>query len=205
MKIREFVEGYVNRIDKLKEQYINDNLKITKYIPFVKKDAIARVVVDRSTYKYETYEKEDGTIESRKTNEIQVNSSIQYLLFCRVVIENYTDLEVETEGFFEEYDALKQSGLLDKLMVGSENVPPMIPADEIGELRMLIDMKQKDELTNKCEIHNFISEQVTRFGELAGVLLNPVFDKISEQLENISDEDVEKIRGKANDFLEVVK
>ena len=90
-------------------------------------------------------------------------------------------------------------------MVGNENVPPMIPVSEISELRTLIDMKQKDELTNRCEIHNFISGQVTRFGELAGILLNPVFDKISEQLENISDEDVDKIKEKANDFLEVVK
>ena len=205
MKIKEFCKGYSNRIDKLKDDYLKENLKITTYLPFLRKDAIATVLVDRSTYKFESYTKEDGTIGSKKTDEIKVNSVAQYLLFCRVVIENYTNLEVETDSFYEEYDALKQCGLLDKLMVGSENVPPMIPADEIGELRMLIDMKQKDELTNKCEIHNFISEQVTRFGELAGVLLNPVFDKISEQLENISDEDVEKIRGKANDFLEVVK
>ena len=202
MKIREFVEGYVNRIDKLKEQYINDNLKITKYIPFVKKDAIARVVVDRSTYKYETYEKEDGTIESRKTNEIQVNSSIQYLLFCRVVIENYTDLEVETEGFFEEYDALKQSGLLDKFMVGSENVPPMIPADEIGELRMLIDMKQKDEIFNHTEIHNYITEQIDRFSNLANVISKPIMDIIAERLENETDKESSN---NTDDYLEVVK
>ena len=205
MKIKQFCKEYFNTVDQFKGKYLKDNLKITPYISFLRKDAIAQIIVDRSTYKYETYTKEDGTIGSKKTDEIKVNSVTQYILFCRVLIENYTNLEVETNEFVEEYDALKQSGLLDKLMVGSENVQPMIPADEIGELRMLIDMKQKDELTNKCEIHNFISEQVTRFGELAGVLLNPVFDKISEQLENISDEDVEKIKEKANDFLEVVK
>ena len=142
---------------------------------------------------------------NRKTDKIQINSITQYILFCRVLIENYTNLEIETKEFVEEYDALKECGLLDKLMVGNENVPPMIPVSEISELRTLIDMKQKDELTNRCEIHNFISGQVTRFGELAGVLLNPVFDKISEQLENISDEDVDNIKEKANDFLEVVK
>ena len=206
MYIKEFVEKY-NAIatDRLKEDYLNDNLHIKTYLPFLKKDAIARVLVDRSTYKYENYTKEDGTIGSRKTDEIKVNSVVQYLLFCRVVIENYTDLEVETEGFFEEYDALKQSGLLDKLMVGSENVPPMIPISEISELRTLIDLKQKDELTNRCEIHNFISDQVERFSTLAGIVLKPVMDKISEQLENMPEEDAEKINESANDFLEVVK
>ena len=205
MTIKNFVNEYTKRADQLKEQYLKDNLKITSYIPFLRKDAIAQVIVDHSTYKYENYTKEDGTIGNRKTDKIQINSITQYILFCRVLIENYTNLEIETKEFVEEYDALKECGLLDKLMVGNENVPPMIPVSEISELRTLIDMKQKDELTNRCEIHNFISGQVTRFGELAGVLLNPVFDKISEQLENISDEDVDKIKEKANDFLEVVK
>ena len=90
-------------------------------------------------------------------------------------------------------------------MVGNENVPPMIPVSEISELRTLIDMKQKDELTNRCEIHNFISGQVARFGELIGIILKPAIDKISEQLENMSEEDIEKIKEKANDFLEIVK
>lgn len=205
MTIKNFVNEYTKRADQLKEQYLKENLKITSYVPFLRKDAIAQVIVDRSTYKYENYTKEDGTIGNRKTDKIQINSITQYILFCRVLIENYTNLEIETKEFVEEYDALKECGLLDKLMVGNENVPPMIPVSEISELRTLIDMKQKDELTNRCEIHNFISGQVTRFGELAGVLLNPVFDKISEQLENISDEDVDKIKEKANDFLEVVK
>ena len=205
MTIKNFVNEYTKRADQLKEQYLKENLKITSYVPFLRKDAIAQVIVDRSTYKYENYTKEDGTIGNRKTDKIQINSITQYILFCRVLIENYTNLEIETKEFVEEYDALKECGLLDKLMVGNENVPPMIPVSEISELRTLIDMKQKDELTNRCEIHNFISGQVTRFGELAGVLLNPVFDKISEQLENISDEDVDNIKEKANDFLEVVK
>ena len=205
MTIKNFVNEYTKRADQLKEQYLKENLKITSYVPFLRKDAIAQVIVDRSTYKYENYTKEDGTIGNRKTDKIQINSITQYILFCRVLIENYTNLEIETKEFVEEYDALKECGLLDKLMVGNENVPPMIPVSEISELRTLIDMKQKDELTNRCEIHNFISGQVTRFGELAGVLLNPVFDKISEQLENISDGDVDKIKEKANDFLEVVK
>ena len=204
MKIREFIEKY-NTIatDRLKEDYLNDNLHIKAYLPFLKKDAIARVLVDRSIYKYENYTKEDGTIGSRKTDEIKMDSVAQYLLFCRVVIENYTDLEVETEGFFEEYDALKQSGLLDKLMVGSENVPPMIPADEIGELRMLIDIKQKDEIFNRTEIHNYITEQIERFSALANVISKPVMDIIAEKLESENSE--ETGNNKENDYLEVVK
>lgn len=202
MKIKEFCKGYSNRIDKLKDDYLKENLKITTYLPFLRKDAIATVLVDRSTYKFESYTKEDGTIGSKKTDEIKVNSVAQYLLFCRVVIENYTNLEVETDSFCEEYDALKQCGLLDKLMVGSENVPPMIPADEIGELRMLTDMKQKDEIFNRTEIHNYITEQIDRFSNLANVISKPVMDIIAERLEN---ETNEKSSNNTDDYLEVVK
>lgn len=206
MKIKNFVEKY-NAIatDRLKEDYLKNNLHIKTYLPFLKKDAIARVLVDRSTYKYENYTKEDGTIGSRKTDEINVNSVVQYILFCRVIIENYTDLEVETEGFFEEYDALKQSGLLDKLIVGSENVTPMIPISEISELRTLVDMKQKDEIFNNGTPQSFISNQVERFGTLIGVTLNPVMEKISEQLENMTEEDVEKFANKFEKILKRVK
>ena len=202
MKIKEFCKGYSNRIDKLKDDYLKENLKITTYLPFLRKDAIATVLVDRSTYKFESYTKEDGTIGSKKTDEIKVNSVAQYLLFCRVVIENYTNLEVETDSFCEEYDALKQCGLLDKLMVGSENVPPMIPADEIGELRMLTDMKQKDEIFNRTEIHNYITEQIDRFSNLTNVISKPVMDIIAERLEN---ETNEKSSNNTDDYLEVVK
>ena len=201
MKIKEFCKEYSNRIDKLKGDYLKENLKITPYLPFLRKDAIATVLVDRSTYKFESYTKEDGTIGSKKTDEIKVNSVAQYLLFCRVVIENYTNLEVETDSFCEEYDALKQCGLLDKLMVGTENVPPMIPADEVGELRMLTDMKQKDEIFNRTEIHNYITEQINRFSNLANVISKPIMDIITERLENETGEE----SSNDDNYLEVVK
>ena len=203
MKIKEFVEKY-NAIatDRLKEDYLNSNLHIKTYLPFLRKDAIATVLVDRSTYKFEPYTKEDGTIGNKKTDEIKLNSVAQYLLFCRVVIENYTNLEVETDSFCEEYDALKQCGLLDKLMVGTENVPPMIPADEIGELRMLTDMKQKDEIFNHTEIHNYITKQIDRFSNLANVISKPIMDIIAERLENETDEESSN---NTDDYLEVVK
>ena len=36
MKIKEFCKEYSNRIDKLKGDYLKENLKITTYLPFIK-------------------------------------------------------------------------------------------------------------------------------------------------------------------------
>ena len=186
MTIKEFAEKYnAMATDRLKEDYLNDNLHINTYLPFLTKMTLADKLA-----KVTTLDKDTGNV--------NVKSDINYLLFCRMIVEQYTDLQVETEGFYEEYDLLNESGLLDKIM-------QMIPEKEINEFKMICDMKKSDLLQNKYENHAFISEQVTRFGELIGTILKPALDKISEQLENLSDEDIENIKKTANDFLEVIK
>lgn len=196
--IKQFCKEYTNRVPQMQDSYVKENLVITPYIPFVRKDALADILVKRSTYEYENYTKEDSTVGSRPTDKIKVNSVVQYLLFCRVIIENYTNLTVETEGFFEEYDMLKSSGLLDKLMVSTETRPSLIPMDEIAELRALIDFKQKDLLFNKTEVHNYVDSLVERFSDVLNILAKPIMDKVAEQMSET--ENVEE-----NDYLEVVK
>ena len=193
MKIKEFCKEYSNRIDKLKGDYLKENLKITTYLPFIKKDALAQNIVNATTYKFEDYTKEDGTTGRRRTNQIQVNSTAQMLLFYRVIIENYTDLEVETEGFYEEYDALNESGVLFELTADFEGHPSLIPAKEISELRGMIELKQRDIMTNQYEIHSYISNQIERITEVGSVVLKPVLDKLATELENMDDEKITKL------------
>ena len=193
-KIKEFCENYKNRAtDKLKEDYLKENLKITTYLPFIKKDALAQNIVNATTYKFEDYTNEDGTTGRRRTNQIQVNSTAQMLLFYRVIIENYTDLEVETEGFFEEYDALNESGVLFELTADFEGHPSLIPAKEISELRGMVDLKQRDAMTNQYEIHSYISNQIERITEVGSVVLKPVLDKLATELEDMDDSKIEKL------------
>ena len=205
MKIKEFCKEYSNRIDKLKSDYLKENLKITTYLPFIKKDTLAQNIVNATTYKFEDYTKEDGTTGSRRTNQIQVNSTAQMLLFYRVIIENYTDLEVETEGFYEEYDALNESGVLFELTADFEGHPSLIPAKEISELRGMIDLKQRDTMTNQYEIHSYISNQIERITEIGSVVLKPVLDKLATELENMDDEKIEKLSNKVEKLLKRVK
>ena len=193
MKIKEFCKEYSNRIDKLKGDYLKENLKITTYLPFIKKDALAQNIVNATIYKFEDYTKEDGTTGRRRTNQIQVNSTAQMLLFYRVIIENYTDLEVETEGFYEEYDALNESGVLFELTADFEGHPSLIPASEISELRGMVDLKQRDIMTNQYEIHSYISNQIERITEVGSIVLKPVLNKLATELENMDDSKIEKL------------
>ena len=186
MYIKEFVEKYnALATDRLKEDYLKDNLHIKTYLPFLTKVTLADKLA-----KVTTLDKDTGNV--------NVKSDVNYLLFCRMIVEQYTYLQVETEGFYEEYDLLNESGLLDKIM-------HMIPEKEIAEFNTICDMKKSDLLQNKYENHAFIASLVERFGTLIGITLKPVLEKVSEQIENMSDEDVEKFANKFEKLLKRVK
>lgn len=181
--IKNFVEKYsAISTDGLKEDYLKENLHIKTYIPYLTKVTLADKLA-----KITTLDKDTGNV--------NIKSDINYLLFCRMIVEQYTDLQIETEGFYEEYDLLNESGLLDKIM-------QTIPEKEVTEFKMIVDMKKSDLLQNKYENHAFISDQITRFGELIGITLKPVIEKISVQLENMDEKTIEKF---ANKFEKVLK
>lgn len=188
MTVKEFCEKYNNIVNqKLKDDFIKSNLKITSYVPFVKKDALISNLLK-------------ATMIDKETGNIKANSSAEYLLKTRIFVEQYTNLTVETEGFFEEYDELKKSGLFDILFIGDGeyDVPPMIPFAEM-------EVKKNDLLVNKYEIHSFITEQVERFKALGEATLTPLMDVVSKKLDEIPKEDLNKIVefAKNGDFKEV--
>lgn len=186
MKIKEFAEKYnVIATDRLKEDYLNDNLHIKTYLPFLTKVTLADKLA-----KVTTLDKDTGNV--------NVKSDVNYLLFCRMIVEQYTDLQIETEVFYEEYDLLNESGILDKIM-------QMIPEKEITEFKMIVDMAKSDLLQNKYENHAFISSQVDRFGQLTGLVLQPILEKLSEQLENIDEKNIEKAVNKFDKILKKFK
>ena len=193
ISIKKFVEGYLGcATQQLKDNYIKDNLEIVPYVPFVTKDALIN-----NLFKITMFDKETGNV--------KVNSSAEYLLMTRIFIENYTNLTVETDGFFEEYDELKKSGLFDILLIGHDDVAPLIPMEEIAEFKFLLAKKKEDILTNKYEIHSFITEQIDRFKALGEVTLTPLANVVKEKLDGLSEEDLGKIVefAKKGNFKEV--
>lgn len=186
MKIKEFVEKYnVIATDRLKEDYLKNSLHIKTYLQFLTKVTLADKLVN-------------VTILDKETGNVNVKSDINYLLFCRMIVEQYTDLQIETKGFYEEYDLLNESGLLDKIM-------QMIPEKEITEFKMICDMKKDDIIFNQSTPKAFINQQIERVSTILGITLKPVLEKISEQIENMSEKDVEKFASKFEKLLKRVK
>lgn len=193
ISIKEFVKGYSNcATQQLKDRYIKEKLEIIPYISFVTKDAL----IDR-LLKVTMFDKETGNI--------KVNSSAEYLLKTRIFVENYTNLIVETQGFYEEYDELKKSGLFDILFIGDKNNDPLVPIVEMAEFNHLLDVKRNDIYTNKYELHSFITEQIDRIKALGEATLTPLVSVVKEKLDSLSEEDLGKFieLAKKGDFKEV--
>ena len=204
MKLLEFVEKYNNMANNTLKEQLLSKIKITPYVSIIKKDAYAQLIVDKTTFEQESYD-DNGVTKYRKTDKIRVNSVAQYVQFCRAVIELYTDLEIEDGSFIKEYDALKSSGLLDILMVGSDKADPLIPMSELSEFKTILTMKQSDTQFNETNTQAFISKQIRRISDLANATLTPLIDVVSKKLDEIPKEDLDKVIefAKKGNFKEV--
>ena len=206
MKLLEFVEKYNNMANNTLKEQLLSKIKITPYVSIIKKDAYAQLIVNRTMFEQESYD-DNGVTKYRKTDKIRVNSVAQYVQFCRAVIELYTDLEVQEDdkGFIKGYDALKSSGLLDILMVGSDKADPLIPMSELSEFKTILTMKQSDTQFNETTTQAFISKQIGRISDLANATLTPLVDVVSKKLDEIPKEDLDKVIefAKKGNFKEV--
>lgn len=194
MKLLEFVEKYNNMANNTLREQLLSKIKITPYVSFIKKEVYAQLIVDKTTFEQEAYD-DNGETKYRKTDKIRVNSVAQYVQFCRAVIELYTDLEIDEDdkGFIKGYDALKSSGLLDILMVGSDKADPLIPMSELSEFKTILTMKQSDTQFNETTTQAFISKQIGRISDLANATLTPLMNVVSKKLDEIPKEDLDKI------------
>jgi hypothetical protein len=194
MKLLEFVEKYNDMANNTLKEQLLSKIKITPYVSIIKKDAYAQLIVDKTTFEQEAYD-DNGVTKYRKTDKIRVNSVGQYVQFCRAVIELYTDLEIDDDdkGFIKGYDALKSSGLLDILMVGSDKTDPLIPMSELSEFKTILTMKQSDTQFNETTAQAFISKQIGKISDLANATLTPLMDVVSKKLEEIPKEDLDKV------------
>ena len=192
MKLLEFVEKYNNMANNTLKEQLLSKIKITPYVSIIKKDAYAQLIVNRTMFEQESYD-DNGETKYRKTDKIRINSVAQYVQFCRSVIELYTDLEIEDGSFIKEYDALKSSGLLDILMVGSDKADPLIPMSELSEFKTILTMKQSDTQFNETTTQAFISKQIGRISDLANATLTPLMDVVSKKLDEIPKEDLDNV------------
>ena len=204
MSILDFCKGYRNQpTDEAKAEYIKKNLMVKMYLPVLEKTALADRLTNATMYKHE------GEGENRKrTDVVHINSIAQRVFFVKLILEAYTNLQSTTKEFVKEYDALKQSGLYDVLLVDYEDAPSLIPGREIAECSELVELAISDIFRNYDSPTSFISNQVERFGKLANLTIEPILNALQSKIGDIPREDLDNViqiakEAKDGDYKEV--
>lgn len=178
--IKNFIDEYNKRgTATMKDEYIRDYIEITKYVPFTQKLVRAKNLMKA------TMIDSDGNFAT--------NSAFNYLFFVKTIIEDYTNLISESASFADEYDMLKSSGFLDKLMISIETTRSLIDPSELSEFKSLCDMVVKDQYDNEYEIHSFIKNQITKIEKLGTVALDSISGAIKESIGNLDEETLNKL------------
>lgn len=129
MKIDEFIFEYkanVGRESEICKKHIT-----TKYVPFLEKVTKCKHIVDI------TMTDEKGVFNQRTPS--------RFLTFTMTMLTSYTDLEIDKEKIWEEYDKLDEIGAL-------EHINAAIPPNEVNEFNTLLAMTVDDYMTNHRSI-----------------------------------------------------
>ena len=176
MTVREFVEEY----KKQNEEHIEEHKKyklveahiIKTYLPYIQKVALAKTLNDATMYKWIESTDVDGNPTKMKTDQVKISSHIRNLLFKRMVIENYTDLEIEDRSFYNEYDLLKECGAMKMFLY--------VVREDLKELEFVCDMIKNDTIKNEYEIN----AQIAKIAEAFSDKLDPVFEALASKIQS---------------------
>ena len=172
MTVREFVEKYKNVNEKLDQySFIEDHI-VKKYLPYIQKVALAKTLNDATMYKWVESTDENANPTKVKTDQVKISSHIRNLLIKRMVIENYTDLEVEESSFYNEYDLLQECGVMDWIL-------EFVKVD-IREFKSVCDMIRDDTLKNEYEMN----AQIIKIADMLGNKFDPVFEALASKIQS---------------------
>lgn len=104
-------------------------------------------------------------------NKFQINTPFVHLMLPLVVIDEYTNIDINFENVIEDYDALCEQDLIGKLI---EKIKPK----EVQEFTVLLEKSQSDMLLNNASPQSYITENVEKFSAIVGTLLSPILEQL---------------------------
>lgn len=191
--VKSFVKEYEKQLTDIeKNSFLKNKLKVEKYLPYSDKLIIAENIVKSSSY---AMVKEDETL--KRTDKIEINSPMRYILFVMTVVNKYTNITVNFGDIMSEFDYLNKNNLIEVIFgkVGDK---------EINEFNTVVEMVLDDFMANKYEFKNYVSEIFSKFYVLMQKSY-PVVNNIVDKLDNMSDEDIKKLSGLLGKFGKFVK
>lgn len=164
----------LNNNIKLRELY--NKLDIKHYIPYSQKVQMSQNII------YKTCLDSNGNI--------VYNSPQRYINYVMSIVISHTNLICIEDNITIEYDALKESGILKDIL---EN----IGEEELTEFRTVWNMVYDDMMLKNNSIPSLIGKAIDRFS----FICNGVMEKLSNAVENIKPETLNKILNNIQKFV----
>ena len=190
--VKSFVEEYEKYSNDDKPKFLKTKLKTEKYMPYADKMAIAENIVRHSSY---AMVKEDGVL--KQTDRIALNSPMRYILFVMTIVDKYTNIEVNFKNIMPEFDALNFNSLIEVIF-------EKIGDKEMAEFNTVVEMVLNDFMANKYQFKNYIDDTLLKVSGLVEKCA-PLVDNIANKLDNMSDEDVDKLSGLLGKVTKFIK
>ena len=191
--VKSFVEEYEkcsNNDDKAK--FLKSKLKTEKYMPYADKLTFAENIINHSSY---AMVKEDGVL--KKVDKIALNSPMRYILFVMTVVDKYTNIEVNFKNIMPDFDALNSNSLIEVIF-------EKIGDKETEEFNTVVEMVLNDFMANKYQFKNYIDDTLLKVSGLVEKCV-PLIDNITSKLDNMSEEDVEKLSSLLGKVTKLIK
>ena len=191
--VKSFVEEYEKQLnDTDKSKFLKTKLKVEKYLPYADKLIFAQNIVRSSSYAMIS---DDGVL--KQTDRIEINSLMRYILFTMTIVDKYTNIEVNFGNIMPDFDALNSNSLIEVIFEKIGN-------KETGEFNAVVDMVLNDFMANKYQFRNYISDALSKVTGLVEKCL-PAIDNITNKLNDMSEEDMEKIVSLFNKVAKFIK
>lgn len=157
MTVEKLIEEYEWNKRRKRDYDFSQHL-VLKYMPYAEKCTFVKNVLDSTSY-----------IEIAGKKTYKRNTAGMLFVFTMQMIAKYTDLEFSNDEVVNTYDALMETGLMNKLM-------SQIPEEEISILRGMLDMQRDDEEVNTRSLISFFETKMDA--------LQMAFDGISKAWES---------------------
>lgn len=187
--VTDFCKKYnATNVAETKDAMINKIMN-PHYVPYENKATICEKIIDITYHK----KMENGD------KKLYINSPAKYMHYCLYLVKEYTHLDIDFKDSLNQFNLLNGSGILDLIMAKKSL------ERELGEFALILEMTENDVLQNEYNIYSFISNHVERFGFLTGNILEPIMNKVSEQLENVDEKNIDIFINKLDKLMRKIK
>lgn len=160
MTVKDFIKEYKEAIDAKK--YLEGRLT-RKYVPYTEKTTRLENLIDKTSVISVNNEKEI----------FMQNSPARFLIYTLILIDSYTDIDINFSECIEEFDSLSEENIVGALL-------NIIPENERKTFQMLYDMIQVDYYENNRSVVGYLD----RKAEAINMLMERVLEE-AEKFEEV--------------------